>query len=97
MQRQRGSRRFAAGLMALVVLALPASALAQCQQVTQPPSNKYSISDDVRLGQQAAQQAEQQLPLMNDQQLDEYVNRIGQRLVANIPAQFQHPEFRYSF
>jgi Zn-dependent protease with chaperone function len=96
-QRQHGSRRVAALLMALVVLALPASALAQCQQVTQAPSNKYSISDDVRLGQQAAQEAERQLPLMNDPQIDDYVNRIGQRLVASIPAQYQHPEFRYTF
>jgi Zn-dependent protease with chaperone function len=96
-QRQHGSRRVAALLMALVVLALPASALAQCQQVTQAPSNKYSIADDVRLGQQASQQAEQQLPLMNDPQIDDYINRIGQRLVANIPQQYQHPEFRYTF
>jgi Zn-dependent protease with chaperone function len=86
-----------AALMAFAVLAIPASALAQCQQVTAAPKNRYSIQEDVQAGQQAAQEAERQLPLMNDRELDDYINRIGQRLVANIPSQFQHPEFRYTF
>jgi beta-barrel assembly-enhancing protease len=96
-QRQRGARRFTATLLALIVLALPMSALAQCQLVTAAPSNKYSIQDDIQLGQQAAAEAERQLPMLNDQQIDDYVNRVGQRLVASIPPQFQHPEFRYTF
>jgi hypothetical protein len=83
--------------MAFAVLAMPVAALAQCQQVTEAPKNRYSIQDDVQAGQQAAQEAERQLPIMNDRDIEEYVNRIGQRLVANIPPQFQHPEFRYSF
>jgi Zn-dependent protease with chaperone function len=96
-QRQRGARRFASLLMSLVVLALPISALAQCQMVTAAPSNKYSVQDDIQLGQQAAAEAERQLPMLNDAQIDDYVNRVGQRLVAAIPPQFQHPEFRYTF
>lgn len=91
------SRRFMAALMAFAVLAIPVSALAQCQQVTAAPKNRYSIQEDVQAGQQAAQEAERQLPLMNDRDIDDYINRIGQRLVANIPSQFQHPEFRYTF
>ncbi len=78
-QQRGGARRVAAFVMALAMLAIPASALAQCQQVTQAPPNKYSIQDDIQLGQQAAQQAEQQLPIMNDRELEDYVNRIGQR------------------
>ena len=34
---------------------------------------------------------------MRDSQINGYLNRVGQRLVAAIPAAFQHPEFRYSF
>ncbi|MCA1815524.1 MAG: M48 family metallopeptidase [Acidobacteria bacterium] len=93
----QGQRGFAAVALALVFLALPASALAQCQQVTEAPKNRYSIQDDIQLGQQAAQQAEQQLPIMNDRELEDYVNRIGQKLVAAIPPRFQHPEFHYYF
>jgi hypothetical protein len=83
--------------MAFAVLAIPVSALAQCQQVTAAPKNRYSIQEDVQAGRQAAQEAERQLPLMNDRDIDDYINRIGQRLVASIPSQFQHPEFRYTF
>jgi Zn-dependent protease with chaperone function len=96
-RHDKSARRLAATLAAFVVLALPASALAQCQQVMQAPNNKYSIQDDIQLGQQAAQQAEQQLPIMNDRELEDYVNRVGQRLVAAIPPRFQHPEFRFTF
>ncbi len=82
--------------LALVAIALmPLSALAQTQ--IKYHSNKYSVQDDIKLGRQAAQEAEQQFPLMRDSQVQSYVERVGQRLVSAIPSQFQHPEFRYSF
>jgi hypothetical protein len=49
------------------------------------------------LGRQAAAEAEQQFPLLRDAEVDAYVERIGQRLVAAIPPEFQHHEFRYYF
>jgi hypothetical protein len=49
------------------------------------------------VGRQAAQEAEQQLPLLRDEEVRSYVERVGQRLVASIPPEFQHPEFRYYF
>jgi len=60
-------------------------------------SNKYSPQDDVKLGRQAAQEAEQQFPLLRDEEARAYVERVGQRLVSAIPAEFQHPEFHYYF
>lgn len=60
-------------------------------------SNKYKPADDVRLGRQAAAEAEQQFPLMRDSEVNAYVERVGQRLVSAIPSEFQHPEFRYYF
>jgi Zn-dependent protease with chaperone function len=77
-----------------LVLAMTAAA-AQTQIVA--PKNKYSPADDVKLGQEAARQVEQQMPIMHDSQVNGYLNRIGQRLVENIPAQFRHPEFHYTF
>jgi predicted Zn-dependent protease len=50
-----------------------------------------------KLGQEAAGQAEQKLQLVRDQQLEGYVQGVGQRLVAAIPQEFQHQEFQYSF
>jgi beta-barrel assembly-enhancing protease len=71
------------------------AAAAQTQIVA--PKNKYSPADDVKVGLQAARQVEQQLPIMHDEQVNGYLNRIGQRLVENIPPEFQHPEFHYTF
>jgi hypothetical protein len=61
------------------------------------PKNKYSPADDVKLGQEAAQQIEQEVPVMRDDRVNSYLNGIGRRLVESIPAEFRHPEFRYTF
>ncbi|WP_162199823.1 M48 family metallopeptidase [Pyrinomonas methylaliphatogenes] len=74
---------------------MPQLALAQTR--ISAPKNSYSPRDDVRLGQEAAREVERQLPLLNDEVVQDYIERVGQRLVAAIPAQFQHPEFHYTF
>jgi beta-barrel assembly-enhancing protease len=65
-------------------------------QITAPP-NKYKPADDVKMGRDAAQQVEQQLPLLRDSQVESYVQNLGARLAEAIPPEFQHPEFRYTF
>jgi len=60
-------------------------------------SNKFQPADDVKLGQQAAAQAEQQMQLVRDPELGAYVERVGEHLAAAIPPEFQHPEFHYYF
>jgi hypothetical protein len=62
-----------------------------------PDKNKYSPADDVKIGQEAAQQARNELPMLNDATVDDYVERIGDRLVESIPQELEHREFRYSF
>jgi Zn-dependent protease with chaperone function len=84
-----------AWLTLIAIAALPLSVVAQTQ--IKYHSNKFSIEDDVKLGRQAAQEAEQQFPLLRDEQVQDYVERIGSRLVAAIPSQFQHSEFQYYF
>lgn len=79
----------------LAISLMPLSALAQTQ--IKLHSNKYSIQDDVKLGRQAAQEAEGQFPLLRDQQVQSYVERVGRRLVNAIPSQFAHSEFQYYF
>ena len=53
-------------------------------QIIAPP-NKYKISDDVKEGQDAARQVEEQLPMLNDSQVQSYVANIGARLAESIP------------
>jgi Zn-dependent protease with chaperone function len=59
--------------------------------------NKFTIQQDVELGQQAARDAEKQLPILNENQSTAYLQEVGRRLVEAMPPQFQHPEFRYYF
>src|SRR5258705_3236504 len=61
------------------------------------PKNRYSPADDVKLGQEAAQQVEKEMPVMRDAQINGYLGAIGRRLVESVPREFQHPEFRYTF
>ena len=88
-------RILTAWLTAVVIAALPLSITAQTQ--IKYHSNKFSVQDDVKLGRQAAQEAEQQYPLLNDETVRSYVESVGRRLVNAIPPEFQHPEFNYYF
>ncbi|MDT4897520.1 MAG: hypothetical protein QOH25_2597 [Acidobacteriota bacterium] len=89
----RRMQGFIMWLMALVLFATPVFAQTRISY----HSNKYQVSDDVQVGRQAAAEVEQQLPIMNDEAVQYYIERVGQRLVAAIPQEFQHPEFRYFF
>lgn len=51
----------------------------------------------MKLGQEAASQARKELPMLNDDGVDDWVEDIGRRLADAIPAEFQHREFKYSF
>ena len=59
--------------------------------------NKYTPAQDVQLGLEAAAEAKKQLPMLNDNRIDEYVEGIGRRLSTAIPPEFQRREFRYTF
>ena len=82
--------------VALVAISvMPFSAFAQTP--IKYHSNKFSPQDDVKLGRQAAQEAESQFPLLRDETVRSYVENVGRRLVASIPSEFQHSEFQYYF
>src|SRR5213080_170909 len=95
----RKSYRFGLKLLALqiafAIFLMPAASFAQTK--ISYHSNKFKPSDDVKVGREAAAQAEQQFPLLRDARIDSYVSSVGQRLVAAIPPEFQHPEFQYYF
>ena len=63
---------------------MPLATLAQTQ--IKIHGNKYSPQEDVRLGRQAAAEAEQQFPLLRDAEVGAYVERVGQRLRGRDPA-----------
>jgi Zn-dependent protease with chaperone function len=91
----RRTNRLMAWLAIGAMLLTPLSVLAQTR--ISYHSNKFKPTDDVKLGRQAAQEAEQQLPILRDRLATDYVSSVGQRLVASIPHEFRHPEFQYYF
>jgi hypothetical protein len=48
--------------------------------------NFFSIDQDIQLGQQNAAEVEKQMPILKDAQLNQYIQRLGQRLVAHAPS-----------
>lgn len=76
------------------VLALTLVAgLADAQTNVKPGFNLFSAEQDVQIGQESAVAAEQQLPILNDAQVNQYVNEIGMRLARNAGG----PQFPYRF
>jgi Zn-dependent protease with chaperone function len=73
----------------------PAAAIAQTS--VSAPKNKYKVQDDIDLGRKTAAQVEQKYPILSDEDATRYVERVGRRLVASIPSQFQQPAFDYEF
>ncbi len=95
MKKYNLSRNITAAVLAWAMLIMPLAAFGQTRIVA--PKNKYKTQDDIKVGREAAQQVEQQMPILNDYEATRYVQSVGQKLVNAIPSQFQHPEFQYTF
>src|SRR5258708_6468816 len=95
MRTHQVSKGFIAAALALTLGLLPVISIGQTK--ISMPKNKYKVQDDVKLGNDAARQVEQQFPLVNDAAAQRYIESVGQRLVAAIPAEFQQPAFSYRF
>ncbi len=70
---------------------------AAAQTRIEPDKNSFTPQQDVELGQQAAAEVRQTYPLLNDDEIQSYVVRLGQQLVDNIPEYLRQPAFQYSF
>jgi beta-barrel assembly-enhancing protease len=88
-------QRVAVLVAALALTISAASAGAQTPVVA--PKNRYTPEQDVQLGEKAAAEVRDQMPLIRSGEVQSFVDRIGQRLVAAIPSQFVNPQFRYTF
>ena len=73
------------------------STLAGAQTKITPPKNSYTPAQDVELGREAAAEVRKQLPILRDDAVSSYIEDVGERLTAAIPADLRHSEFRYTF
>jgi beta-barrel assembly-enhancing protease len=79
-----------------VALVLSAALVAGQAQIS-PPPNSYPVTEDVELGQKAAAQVRQELPILRNDEVTSYVDDVGRRIVAAIRPDLNHQEFKYSF
>ena len=71
-------------LASALVLCLPLAALAATSRPT-PGFNLFSVEQDVEIGRQSAVEAERQLPLLNNRNVDRYLNQIIGKLATQAP------------
>jgi Zn-dependent protease with chaperone function len=81
----------------LVIAALLAVAPLVAQTVIKPPKNKYSPSDDVKLGREAAAEVRRQYPIIQNEKISQYLTKLGDRLVAAAPPELKESVYEYSF
>jgi beta-barrel assembly-enhancing protease len=89
---QRGLAGLVLVLMTAAAVSLPA--WAQLRQL-KPGFNLFSKEQDVQLGREAAAQVEQKMHVVKNQDLDNYINRIGKKLAGQPEADAK--SFPYSF
>jgi len=80
-------------VIALMFVLTLAAGVAEAQTKINPGWNLFSAQQDAEIGYQSAVEAERQLPILNDSDVDAYVNRMGQRLASNAGG----PSFQYRF
>ena len=87
------SLRQAVALIITWVLVLAPLALAERTQL-KPGWNMFSPQQDVEVGQQVSKEAEQQLRILNDRRVDNYLNNLGRRLAAKAPGEKYPYQFK---
>ncbi len=89
----RSAQVIARPVIALAIALSLVAGVAEAQTKVSPGWNMFSAQQDVEIGAQSAAEAERQLPLVRDAEVEAYVNRIGQKLAVNAGG----PQFQYRF
>jgi len=80
---------------ALLIALLAAAPFAFAERTKLKPGwNLFSPQQDIEVGQKVAQDAERQLPMMNDRRVDDYLNRLGKRLATKAPGEKYPYQFK---
>lgn len=91
----RPSRHALPAAILLAVAVLTAQGVAQTKVTA--PKNKFPVSEDVKLGKDAAAEVRKTMPLLTEPTVARYLSGLGSRLVAAVPPEFRVQEFTYTF
>ncbi len=86
----RANRKVWAFVLALALVLAPVQTGWAERTPLKPGWNMFTPEQDVQLGKEASQQAEKQVPLLNDRRVDDYLSRLGQRIASRAPG-FKYP------
>ncbi len=92
--RLRGMRR---ALVALIASGSLAVSPALAQTNIKLPKNKYTVEQDVQIGREAAAEVRKEYPIIKNDRIEDYLTRLGEKLVRAAPSELNRPEFEYSF
>src|SRR5260370_33045938 len=84
LRRRDMAQRMALALVAATLLITPAARADRTK--LKPGWNLFSPQQDIELGSKVSKDAERQLAMCNDPQVDAYLNRLGRRLAEQAPA-----------
>src|SRR5213594_1741197 len=87
-------RRFVLTILMAAALTAPALARRPGEDI-KPGFNLFSKQQDVQLGQQAAAEVRKQYQVVPNQELQDYIRRVGERLAATPEA--RNSGFQFSF
>jgi Zn-dependent protease with chaperone function len=80
----------------VTVLSVSATALV-AQTAIKLPKNRYTPEQDVKLGREAAAEVRQQYPIIKNEKIVQYLDKLGDRLVAAAPSELNQSVYEYSF
>ena len=78
-------------LSLVLLILLTMTVLAERTKLKPGGINNYTPADDVKLGREVAAQAEKELNLVTDRDINNYVSALGQRLVSKAPNDNKFP------
>jgi Zn-dependent protease with chaperone function len=81
------------GALILSLLVSAPAAFAERSRI-KPGWNLFSPEQDVEMGRQVAADAEKQLAMLNDRRVNDYLNRLGQRLASKAPGEKYPYQFK---
>jgi beta-barrel assembly-enhancing protease len=83
-KQRKSQARLRVLVAAVLALACAQGSWAQRSKL-KPPWNMYSPATDIQVGKQNAQIMKKRLPLCNDPKVDEYLTKLGLKLVSKLP------------
>jgi predicted Zn-dependent protease len=82
-------------LMVISVLILLSAPGARAQRTrVKPGLNLFSVQQDVEVGREVSKEAEQQIVMLNDRRVNDYLTRLGLRLASKAPGEKYPYQFK---